>query len=370
VSAQEQYLRVTWYMRQRRREFAVNDQQREDRNRPRTSGDKPEGRPNRQDQRTAPNAPEGDSVYSRNALKIPQIELPKGGGALKGIDETFRVNAANGTASFTIPLPLSKPRGDFMPAISLAYNSGSGNSVFGLGWNLDMRSIQRKTDKVLPTYTDAQEGDIFLLSAAEDLMPGLSQDGTGMWVQDQSIAPTGEQVTRYRPRIESEFALIERIKPPDQRASYWKTTSKTNVVTLYGRSAGARIADPSEPDRVFKWLPELCYDDKGNCLEYGYVAEDARNMPRRLSERNRANSLAPFANTYLKHIKYGNKTPYHADPGHPLAPQAPINPSYFFEVVFDYGDHDHDAPTPAPQQDWPCRVDPFSEYKAGFDVRT
>jgi len=49
-----------------------------------------------------------DSIYPSNELKIPTIELPKGGGALKGIDEKFQVNPANGTASFSVPLPISK----------------------------------------------------------------------------------------------------------------------------------------------------------------------------------------------------------------------------------------------------------------------
>ena len=34
-----------------------------------------------------------------NAITIPSITLPKGGGALKGIDEKFQVNASNGTGS-------------------------------------------------------------------------------------------------------------------------------------------------------------------------------------------------------------------------------------------------------------------------------
>ena len=42
-----------------------------------------------------------------NAIEVPSISLPKGGGDIKGIDEKFSVNAVNGTASFSIPLPLS-----------------------------------------------------------------------------------------------------------------------------------------------------------------------------------------------------------------------------------------------------------------------
>ncbi len=37
----------------------------------------------------------------------PQISLPKGGGAIKSIDEKFTVNAANGTAGSSIGFPFN-----------------------------------------------------------------------------------------------------------------------------------------------------------------------------------------------------------------------------------------------------------------------
>src|SRR5436190_24304840 len=80
------------------------------------------------------NVPDSNQGF---AINIPKIELPKGGGALKNIDEKFQVNAANGTASFSVPLPFSKTRSDLVPILSLSYNSGSGNSIFSLGWNCD-----------------------------------------------------------------------------------------------------------------------------------------------------------------------------------------------------------------------------------------
>src|SRR4051812_6481146 len=71
-----------------------------------------------------------ESPYFKSAA--PSISLPKGGGALKGIDEKFTVNAVNGTAALSVPLPLSPGRSGFTPALSLQYNSGGGNSEFGL----------------------------------------------------------------------------------------------------------------------------------------------------------------------------------------------------------------------------------------------
>ena len=311
-----------------------------------------------------------NSLYHQDDIKIPKIELPKGGGALKSIDEKFQVNAANGTVSFSVPLPLSKSRGDFAPALALEYNSGRGDGVFGLGWSLTQGAVQRRTDKRLPEYEDSIDGDVFLLTGAEDLVPALVQDAGGNWSADEFAAPTGEDVKRYRPRIEGTFSRIERITPAGATSFYWKITSRDNVVTIYGRSTSARIADPAAPARVFKWLPEITYDDKGNCLEYSYVPEDFRNVPNTLHERNRRNGLAPCTNNYLKRVQYGNKNPYYANPEQPFNPQAPLNPGYFLELVFDYGDHDTDVPTPDVQQPWPCRLNPFSDYKPGFQVRT
>jgi hypothetical protein len=76
----------------------------------------------------------------------PTISLPKGGGALRSIDEKFSVNAANGTCNLNIPLPFSKTRSDVGLSFALQYNSGSGNGPFGLGWNVGLPSIQRRTD--------------------------------------------------------------------------------------------------------------------------------------------------------------------------------------------------------------------------------
>src|SRR6187200_773862 len=111
--------------------------------------------------RRTPNANAGSTTSNQSFnINIPKIELPKGGGALKGIDEKFQVNSANGTASFSIPLPLTPSRNNFSPSLSLHYNSGSGNSPYGLGWSVDYPAIQRKTDKRLPRYREALEEDV------------------------------------------------------------------------------------------------------------------------------------------------------------------------------------------------------------------
>jgi RHS repeat-associated protein len=41
-----------------------------------------------------------------------------------------------------------------------------------------------------------------------------------------------------------------------------------------------------------------------------------------------------------------------------------------FSVVLDYGDHGASPPLPARDRPWPVRPDPFSSYRAGFEIRT
>ncbi len=309
-----------------------------------------------------------EQATESNTIQIPQISLPKGGGALKGIDEKFEVNAANGTAGFSIPLPITPGRNNFSPSLTLSYNSGGGNSPFGLGWSVDYPMIQRKTDKRLPQYRDGLEEDIFLFSGAEDLVPFLKINGTGKWVSFQKVE-NGYTIKRYRPRIEGGFARIEKIHHANH-GTYWKVTTRENIVTIFGRSSNARIANPEDETQIFQWMPEFSYDDKGNWIKYEYKKEDLANVPNLVYEKNRLNGIASYTNVYLKIIKYGNRTAYYADPTKPYDAQAPADDEHFFELVMDYGEHDKDNPKPDDSGNWNYRPDAFSTYRSGFEIRT
>lgn len=311
-----------------------------------------------------------ERATSSNAIEIPSISLPKGGGALKGIDEKFEVNAANGTASFSVPLPLSPGRNGFGPSLALSYNSGGGNSPFGLGWDLGLPSIQRKTDQGLPRYGVGDGEDTFMFSSVEDLVPFLKEEND--WkIKDKRAGDF--TIRQYRPRIEGGFARIERIIHP-QLGTFWKVTTSDNVVTFFGWDAQARIADPADNTKVFQWLPNFSYDNKGNWIQYEYKAENLLNVPHSLAEHNRHQGLAAFTNLYLKRIRYGNQQAYYANSTETYHPALPTDSRHFFEVIFDYGEH-RTAHTEVPTYEessngWPTRPEPFSSYRSGFEIRT
>jgi hypothetical protein len=242
------------------------------------------------------------------------ISLPKGGGALHGIGEKFSPDLHTGTGNFTVPIALPPGRNGFQPQLNLVYSTGNGNGPSGLGWNLSIPGVMRKTSEGIPRYDDAQ--DIFVLSGAEDLVPVEQQPG----------------VTRYQPRTEGLFARI--LYHRDATNDYWEVRSKDGLVSFYGTpmSAGtepATIADPSDRSKVFAWKLTLTQDPFGNRIEYEYERDRGQDGPHHWDQ------------LYLKRLRYAD----YRENG---------ETRFLVSVSFEYED----------------RPDPFSEYRSGFEIRT
>ena len=243
------------------------------------------------------------------------ISVPKGGGALRSIGEKFSPNLHTGTGNLTVPLSLPAGRNNFQPDVNLVYSTGNGNGPFGLGWNLGIPSVSRKTAKGVPVYDDSK--DVFILSATEDLVP---------------IAYDLDTTVRYRPRTEAFFSLIDHHRGSGD--DYWRVRTRDGLTSLYGSQAKAGadpavVADPSDRSKVFAWKLTRTLDPFGNCIEYEYERELLADGPHHWDQ------------LYLKQIRYGDYT----ESG---------EVKYLISVTFKYED----------------RPDPFSDYRAGFEIRT
>src|SRR5262249_48661426 len=144
-------------------------------------------------------------------------------------------------------------------------------------------SITRKTDKGLPQYHDGVESDVFILSGAEDLVPVLVQTADGEWERERLPARTvngaAYRVDRYRPRVEGSFARIERwTNATDTADVFWRSISKDNITTWYGRTTESRVANPVDQGQIFSWLICQSLDDKGNVVVYDYKPEDSARI--------------------------------------------------------------------------------------------
>lgn len=297
---------------------------------------------------------------SKPGTSIPAISLPKGGGAITGMGEKSQSNPVTGTASFQVPVKTSPSRNAFHPELFLSYDSGNGNSIFGLGWSMGIASITRKTQKGLPKYDDQNESDVFLFSGSEDLVPFL-EETNGTWKR-KTMDLAHHLVFFYRPRTEGSFSRIERWYHRESESSHWVVRTKENITSIFGEHETSRIVNPEDHKQVFQWLLERTFDDKGSCIEYSYKQEDSSNIPDdKSSEQNRNKA----ANSYLKRIRYGNTLPVNRYNGRPDQ-----HCSWLFEVVMDYGEHTDEFPDYEEKQPWMCRQDPYSDYRAGFEIRT
>lgn len=269
------------------------------------------------------------------------INMPKGGGAIKGMGESFSPDGFSGTGGFSVPLPFSKARG-FEPELELSYHSSSGNGPFGLGMSVSIPKISRSTDKKgIPLYNDE---DVFLDNGEE-------------LVKTNSEVSDGFTIDTYQPRIEQNFDLIQRWTSNSDGNCYWQIITRDNVTHQYGQTEACRIADPARPDRTFEWLLQKSFDDKENSILYHYKPEDASGTSDLAWEQNRACSQK-----YIEKIQYGYL------PGG--------NNNYVYELIFDYGEYQLDALDKGgqnphiPTGTWACRPDAFSSYRSGFEIRT
>jgi RHS repeat-associated protein len=242
------------------------------------------------------------------------IALPQGGGALRGIGETFTPDLHTGTGNFSIPIALPAGRNGLQPELSLLYSSGRGNGPFGLGWSLSVPGVSRKTSHGVPRYAD---GDVFLLSGAEDLVP---------------VEDVGQGITRYRPRTEGLFAQIHHHRGAG--TDHWEVATPDGLVSQYGTpgSAGqdpAAVADPAARGHVCTWWLSSTRDPFGNRIEYEYERDLGQDGAQRWDQ------------LYLRRVRYADYT------------EGGEN-RFLVSVTFEYAD----------------RPDPFSDHRSGFEVRT
>ncbi len=258
-------------------------------------------------------------MSNKSGIASQVLPLPSGGGALKGIGETFAPDPFTGTGHLSVPIDLPPGRNGFRPQLRLEYSTGNGNGPFGVGWQLGLPGVTRKTAKGVPHYrdraTDQAQRDTFLLSGAEDLV---------------QVAAAGA-VERFRPRTEGMFARIERDRSPG--SDLWRVRARDGQVSLYGTPAAAGqdaavLADPADPARVFEWRISATTDPFGNRIEYEYL-------------RDTSPGQSGWAQLYPSRVRYAD----HDDGG---------GRRFLVSVSFTYEE----------------RPDPFSDCRAGFEIRT
>ncbi len=293
-------------------------------------------------------------AYSNKKIEAPSVSSPSGGGALRGIGEPFKAQSFTGAGGFNIPFPVPDARGT-APAITVSYSSGAGNGIYGVGCNVELDSVVRKTSSGVPRY---DETDVFILGSYGELVPVCTlQQGTWVPVQ-QTVTVNSETwiVSQYRPQTAAAFPLVEFWQTPQGTNSYWRVVTDSNVTHVFGQSSNGRICNPAHPEQVFEWLIESTTDARSNCIVYNYKAGDTENIP--ASPENEGRDFT--SQRYPWSIQFGNYKPAGSENEEPV---------FAYTILFNYGQLDAENPD-APAGSWASRNDAFSVYKSGFEIRT
>ncbi|MCL6703595.1 SpvB/TcaC N-terminal domain-containing protein [Pseudomonas sp. T1.Ur] len=296
-----------------------------------------------------------------SGIEIPT--LPKAGGALTGLGKGWGEIGASGTATFELGLPISAGRG-YAPALALIYQSTAGNSPFGLGWNVPLGAISRRTREGVPTYT---QRDVILGPDAQPLLP--EQDVKGAVVETFHARFNGLEldttytVTRHFPRVESDFSRIEHWRSDDDPAGFWLVQGANGDLHLYGKTMLARIADPDNPEKVAQWLLQESLNPVGEHIYYHYREESQRTQYPRDTRAQR----------YLASVHYGNFSATNDEHLYLWLGNIPVQVKWHFELVLDYGERTtaiDQTPSHHAEGNGMLRQDPFSSFAYGFELRT
>ncbi|MHC8383306.1 SpvB/TcaC N-terminal domain-containing protein [Pseudomonas sp. LB3P14] len=268
---------------------------------------------------------------------------------------------ATGQMSYTLPLPFLAAR-TLNPELLLSYDSNSGNGKCGLGWDLNLPSISRKTSKGVPEY---KASDVMLASGTE-LRPELTTRGkikATRRARGKGRAAKKYSVVRYFPRLEGTFSRYEFWTPTEGGPGYWLVHGADGTQHCYGNSPASCSYDPDTPDHIAVWLLTEIMNAVGEHVFFEFKHDDITPDDR----------FDYRAQRYLRQICYGNKTA--SAELLCLDNAKPQDLDWYFRMVVDYGERDAGLaavpPFDAPDENaWPLRSDPSRMHRYGFEVGT
>ncbi|CAB1062260.1 hypothetical protein D1BOALGB6SA_7036 [Olavius sp. associated proteobacterium Delta 1] len=159
------------------------------------------------------------------------------------------INVSNtGAAAFSVPIQVPPGRGGIaVPGLALQYASSGSNGWAGIGWDLRMGAIQRRTK-----YGLDYSGTDFVANGSTEL---VAQPDWGS--------------NYYGARLEESFSRYQFISPEEG----WVVTQKDGTRYYYGQTSNSRQENTRG---VFKWLLDLIEDTNGNRLTVEYVKDQGQ----------------------------------------------------------------------------------------------
>jgi hypothetical protein len=174
---------------------------------------------------------------------------PGGGAGSAGPVSTssFQVSESSGALNVSIPVSVPPGRNGLAPSLTLSYDSYKKNGWVGLGFNLDVGSIQCSTK-----YGVAYGIYVASINGSTSELVPRSDWGTGY----------------YGAKIEGDFSKY--YKNPSTGG--WEVTAKDGTKYFYGSTAASR-QDFNGGVSVFKYCLDRVEDTNGNYITVSYTKD-------------------------------------------------------------------------------------------------
>jgi RHS repeat-associated protein len=196
----------------------------------------------------------------------------------------FHNDLFTGRFVYEVPILVPPARQGTEPKLALVYNSSAGNGWCGVGWALDLGSIERNTRDGVPVkwsgntpldqYDDA-EGFVVNLGGANGNLINVGGN-------------------EYRLEIDQTFHKFVF----DSVGNFWEVTDKGGVKFFFGESAASRMQNtragwiPDASSTTFRWSLCRILDPNGNQTTLSYVKFNNQIYPERITYNTNINSAA------------------------------------------------------------------------------
>ncbi|MGE0267962.1 MAG: fibronectin type III domain-containing protein [Candidatus Omnitrophota bacterium] len=191
------------------------------------------------------------------------------------------VSAQSGGAVQAYPIAVPAGINGMEPRVALVYNSSQAQDILGVGWMLDMGSIEVNLKFGTPAYNSE---DLFVLKLGGSQIE-LVYDNTSQF---------------YRAKTEGAFIRVKKV------SDKWEAIDRNGTKYFFGTTSATRLFDPAQTTRIFKWSLDRVEDVHGNFLTISYTKDTTDNN----------NQLYP------QYIDYTGNTGFPA--GSPLQPYARV----------------------------------------------
>ncbi|MEQ8275464.1 MAG: toxin TcdB middle/N-terminal domain-containing protein [Deltaproteobacteria bacterium] len=194
-----------------------------------------------------------------------RVSLPEGPGALEGVGENVSVDDNMGLMRYGVSVELPNGFDGLTPDLSFTYTSGGGSSVLGMGWSMELPSIERMTMRGVPRY---DETDRFVADGGNELVRVF-----------EGVSASAPAV--YRQRFESSFTRYTWHDRDGGKSGYWQAEYADGRVGFFGADRnGTRVPTAVEAngDETFKYHLVELVDVYGHRTRFDYVKDGAVSL--------------------------------------------------------------------------------------------